>query len=314
MTSELAALTKPVSKLIAAVRSATGVLYEPTRIRRRAKAESDALVLRTKAEIEAAELAQRAAARLSYLELRRQENIDSITESAIGLLPEDVSEEETDDDWMVHFFRLAQDVSDEQIQQLWAKILANEVATSGSFSLRTLQVLQTLSRDDARLFEDYCQLLFCVTREEHQEARQVSRRNPTKHERVVDSSTTVRTGRRYMLFLFPNVSMFLADRGFSHDTLNHLRNLGLVNFREDLFQVGAGRKLYLTYGGKRYTLEDQYAVKGASSYSVQALTDIGCQLADIIEVSSDDLYLTTVSDDAALNYQLLMEYGEENLC
>ena len=43
-------LGKPIDTLIHKISDATGVLYEPTRIRRKAKAESDAAIISAKAE------------------------------------------------------------------------------------------------------------------------------------------------------------------------------------------------------------------------------------------------------------------------
>ena len=43
-------LGKPIDTLIHKISDATGVLYEPTRIRRKAKAKSDAAIISAKAE------------------------------------------------------------------------------------------------------------------------------------------------------------------------------------------------------------------------------------------------------------------------
>ena len=43
-------LAKPIDTLIHKISDATGVLYEPTRIRRKAEAESDAAIISAKAE------------------------------------------------------------------------------------------------------------------------------------------------------------------------------------------------------------------------------------------------------------------------
>lgn len=62
--------------------------------------------------------------------------------------PEDAPQE-IGDDWLNLFARLAEEKSDEDIQHLWSRILSAEIRSPGSSSLRTLQFLSTISRDDA---------------------------------------------------------------------------------------------------------------------------------------------------------------------
>jgi hypothetical protein len=39
----------------------------------------------------------------------------------------DVSDTPVDEDWIVRFFNVVEDISDEMMQQLWGRILAGEV-------------------------------------------------------------------------------------------------------------------------------------------------------------------------------------------
>jgi len=56
-------------------------------------------------------------------------------------------------DWFVRFFEAAGNVNDDDMQQLWAKVLAGEFDSPGSFTLRTIDVLYNLTRNEAKLFE-----------------------------------------------------------------------------------------------------------------------------------------------------------------
>ena len=96
----------------------------------------DVAITVAKSQLEISELERRAARRLGNLERRRQGNIDAITVKAMEVLPPAVSPNPAEQDWVYRFFGECQDVSDEQMQQLWASILAGEVATPGSFGLR----------------------------------------------------------------------------------------------------------------------------------------------------------------------------------
>jgi hypothetical protein len=154
------ALSGPVTKLVEVVAAGCGRLYGPTDIRRTAKASGDALVIMEEAETRRSEVALRAAQRLLDVEERRQVNIDAIVEQARLALPETVSSTEVEPDWSARFFKEAQDVSNEEMQLLWGKLLANEVARPGSFSQRTLRVVADLSPAEAELFEQLCSFRF----------------------------------------------------------------------------------------------------------------------------------------------------------
>jgi hypothetical protein len=86
-------------------------------------------------------------------ERRKIENRASTTRTALEEMRANPSEEdaqsEIDDDWLNFFARLAEDKSSEELQSLFARILAGEVRRPGSFSLRTTQTIATLSKSDA---------------------------------------------------------------------------------------------------------------------------------------------------------------------
>jgi hypothetical protein len=56
---------------------------------------------------------------------------------------------EIDDDWLNLFVRLSEDKSSEELQQLFGRILSGEIRRPGSYSLRTVQLMSTISRQDA---------------------------------------------------------------------------------------------------------------------------------------------------------------------
>lgn len=92
-------------------------------------------------------------ARLSYQEHKRQSNLRSIVHKAAENISEEVSDEEVDQDWISRFFTHAQDVSSEEMQEIWANLLATEIEKPGKVSLRTLEHLKNLTKAEAKLFE-----------------------------------------------------------------------------------------------------------------------------------------------------------------
>ncbi len=97
---------------------------------------------------------QRTQARLAFQEAKRQLNLESIAQHAAEELGADdnVPSEQPDSDWVARFFRMAEDVTSEQMQLLWGKVLAGEVRQPGSYSLRTLELLKNISQREAQVF------------------------------------------------------------------------------------------------------------------------------------------------------------------
>ena len=52
-------------------------------------------------------------------------------------------------DWFVRFYEAAGNISDENMQDIWAKILAGEINNPSSYSLRLIDILKNLSKKDA---------------------------------------------------------------------------------------------------------------------------------------------------------------------
>lgn len=103
--------------------------------------------------LESQSLEERTQLRLNYQEQKKQNNIERITSiAAQNLLQEEtVPEEKPDEEVINRFFNIAQDISSEEMQALWGQILSGEIKKPGSFSLRTLEVIRNLSKDEAEL-------------------------------------------------------------------------------------------------------------------------------------------------------------------
>lgn len=151
----LSGLSKPGTKLIEKVSNAIGVLYEPTRIRKKAKAEAEAKRTELISRLELEGIEKRAVERFLKRETKRQENIENITIQAAQSLSDTDNVFDIDEDWIEAFFRECEDISDEQMQTLWGKILSEEAKSKGSFSRRTLKLLSTLSKEEANLITSF---------------------------------------------------------------------------------------------------------------------------------------------------------------
>ena len=135
------------------------------------RAEADSLVVLAEAQAEARktlvsqgstftgelDITNTVSQRIQFQEEKRQRNIESVVKQAAAELGDkSLPNSEPDHDWTARFFNEVQDVSSEEMQSLWAKVLAGEVERAGSTSLRTLGILKNLDQATANLFKKFC--------------------------------------------------------------------------------------------------------------------------------------------------------------
>jgi Protein of unknown function (DUF2806) len=65
--------------------------------------------------------------------------------------PQGAPERNVDEDWLFRWRDYAGGVSTEDLQRLWGSVLAGEVKSPGKYSLRTLDFLRSLSKEEAEL-------------------------------------------------------------------------------------------------------------------------------------------------------------------
>ena len=105
-------------------------------------------------------LLERTSSRLKAQEILKQVNIENVLEKTQIVLEENkkngddtASAEPINNDFLTQFINGAGEISDQEMQQLWAKLLAGEIKQPRSFSLRTLSKLKMMTTDEAKLFE-----------------------------------------------------------------------------------------------------------------------------------------------------------------
>ncbi|MAQ71121.1 MAG: hypothetical protein CL565_02900 [Alphaproteobacteria bacterium] len=271
---DLKGLSKPLTKLVETVGAGCGVLYEPTRIKRKAKAEAVATEIMAEADAKKQEIAQRAAHRFQDTEIRRQENVEAITAKAYTLLDEDkntvVSEEPVSEDWVHRFYDECKDIGEEEAQKLWGKVLAEEVKNPNSFSPRTLHTLKNMSRKEAETFTSLCSFVF-----------EIPASGSKNH--IVP------------IVLEPNDSL-LTTRGLNYMILKDLDAIGLINF--DSLAGTSFKKvnqIIIMYFGKKFFLHaPQPSDLSAGKVS---FTPVGRELYKLTEPIPDDAILKKVLDD-----------------
>ena len=90
--------------------------------------------------------------------LRKQENIEEIMVKTFTFCASKPIDKRPDLDWFNRYISLAENVSNTTMQDLWAKILAGELARPGLYSLKALKVFRDMSIVDAKLLAKACSL------------------------------------------------------------------------------------------------------------------------------------------------------------
>lgn len=176
--SDILGLSEPLAKLIETVSAGIGKLYEPTHIKRMAKAKAieigkieeaiistnDLPTLYNEGKVtidgtDYSEILKRAENRIRFQEIRKQRNIDLVVFNAAKELnssSKTVSADPVDIDWTIRFFQSVDNLGSAEMLSIWAKLLAGEIIQPGSFSLRTLDVLKNLTSLEAQMFQIIC--------------------------------------------------------------------------------------------------------------------------------------------------------------
>jgi len=192
-------LSKPADTLIKKVSVAIGGMFEPWQIRRVAKAKAEADLIKVRSEIEITDLHRRAMRRFVEEEASRQENMESITVRSLPLLGENSDPSRMDDDWVTNFFDKARIVSDQEMQDLWAKVLAGEANAPGTYSKRTVNALGDLDKKDAELLQALCGFGW-------------------------------RINKKFAPLVFELQHEVYTKQGITFESLTHLDSIGLINF------------------------------------------------------------------------------------
>ncbi len=265
------------NKVIDTISSAIGIIYEPTRIKRfaDAKAYEQRTLADAKAyEIEALTLAQsdanaqndsalaltieRTSKRFVAQEIKRQLNLDNIVSKAIEQIQckKEVSKDAVDLDWTTRFINLAQDISDNEMQDIWARILAGETAQPRTYSLRTLECLKNLTKDEAALFVKFASLAL------------MSNNDP---------------------FVYRDNDL-LSKYGITYPDIQRLVEIGLLNTGEYTVKEFSTQSFCLVYNQKIAMI----FIKGKYSLPLYSFSSSGIQMFSLVSKEFNEQYFIDV--------------------
>lgn len=267
---------KAVEKFIEVVAQGIGILYEPTNIKRIAKARKEEIKTITEAiresdlpisynngpvaiDASTKELIERTRKKSLYVETKKQKNIEDIIIGAYFNIEtnSEVSEEELQGEWINRFFNIAGEISSDDLKLIWSKILSEEIRNPGNCSIRTLETLRNISRKEAEIFKKISNYIF-------------------------------KSGNIYYL---PNEDSLLKDVNITDNEILQLDEAGLINssiainvsinFNED-------EKEEIKYNTKKiFSTKDK---KEKIKLSAFLLTEAGRNIFDILTPNFEEKY------------------------
>ena len=221
-----------------------------------------------------ASIGERAAFRAQKLACQYQENLETIYKIAISHTPSDVTGVDLDPDWAHQFFKLAEQIHNRKMQELWGRILANEITSPGHFSLRTLSTLKQLTHKEAQILEKALAMSVLVN-------------NETRLKLIIGCKHAGGLGQ---LFKKPTPSNIgLSQFGLPYSNILTLVEAGVLH-RSELETGLLSNKTPISFSLSDLKLK-LTPKSGQLFFSYYRFTPIGDELAQLIPFSTDKSYI-----------------------
>ena len=203
--------------LITKISDAIGWYTAPKQVTRMAAAEVKAELIRARgnAEVEEVELSQlirRTELRSAVEQIVEQMNLEAIILKALPRLEEDARPQDMDKDWIKNLFDKSRHISDDEMQEWWAKILAGEANNPGSYSKRAVNILGDMGQAEAQLFGNLCNFVWNFS------------------------------GRAVPLIYDANHAIYTNSR-ITHSSCSYLVELGLLNYTPPIVSYGGAEEV-----------------------------------------------------------------------
>jgi hypothetical protein len=243
--------------------SAIGWLTEPYRIVRLAKANSEARLIEETTNLKIEHLkknfpdSEASIDRFLGEERKKQENTLSIIKKTIRYLKETAKPQDIDNDWILNFNDKSKLISEESMQEHWARILAEEANQPQSFSKRTVNLMAELEKRDAEAFTNLCALKW----------------------EIFDSNNQ-------FLFIssdFENDTSNLFNK-IDYDLLIHIESIGLIKkapLTEYFSITSDSQKGQIKHANSSYSFEFQNETTNKIIIGAVLLTPMGKELSKI---------------------------------
>ncbi|MBI3414745.1 MAG: DUF2806 domain-containing protein [Verrucomicrobia bacterium] len=260
--------SKPADTLIKKVSKAVGGFFAPYQIKRIAKADAEAAIIRAESEIQITDLHHRAMHRFFEEEARQQKNMEEIIAKAFPQLKEGADPSTMQDDWVTNFFDRSRIVSDEEMQKLWSRVLAGEANAPGKYSKRTVNFLADLDKFDAELFAKLCGFVWFFEDQD------------------------------LVPIVFDVRDKIYSSHGIDFSGLVHLESIGLIKFNNinKFIRKRLPKRAEVFYYGKPLLLEFRFDSENQLEIGSTILTKIGQELAPICDAKPVEGFWDSVTE------------------
>lgn len=160
-------------------------------------------------------------------------------------------------DWFIRYYEASGNISDKEMQVLWAKILAGEIEKPSSYSLRTLDILRNISKEEAKCFIKICNASIKIESEK---------------------------------YVIPADQDYLSKNGIDYSDILMLEEIGLINsgsgihINDDL--ESNSESIFYMYGS--LIVKAIASEKTKISLRVYPFTNVGNELATLIDRESNE--------------------------
>jgi hypothetical protein len=227
-------------------------------------------------------ISERSQLRQNHVSMKKQDNIEEIISNAFENFINDndlrnkTFEKNVDEDWLNNFFEYAENISNEDMQKIWGKILSDEIKEPNSYSLRTLDSLRKMTHEDALRFEKFSKII--MFRDMH-------------------------------AFVFNNRN-FLSQYNLSFGDLILLEDIGLINTLERSltidFSKSSNVSIQFTHQNNFILLENENLI----TIEIHKLTAIGYELAKLTTNNIDNDFI----DKAGIYFKNMNKFNKVKLC
>lgn len=215
--------------------------------------------------------------RKQILETQKASNLQAVLNIALNVTINEQTSDNLDPDWFFAFSTMAEEIYSPPMQELWGKIFAVEVARPGSFSLRTLQLLKTLTHRDAQVFNKAVNV--------------ASRRNNDAVPRILVGYHK-RKGLLSLLRRPVPEQINLANVGLSYPDLLSLQEMKLIYTSEiESAEYNEGQQVTWRCVNENISLTSKTSGVALVYYK---FTSVGSELYKLVTKSTNEAYLTSI--------------------
>ena len=248
-------IVKETNKLLDKISNVTGIVFGPYKEKQKSKIN----FLEEINKREDLSSFEKMAITSNYKKmLKEYNNQTNIVNKAVEMLSEPIEQhelQELDENWIMNYMDCCKNICDEELQVIWAKILAGEFEQPGRISLNTLDKMKMISKKDAELFMKISEFI-------------------------------MRTGNKYFILADKEI---LEKYDIIFEDIIALDEIGLINQKVlSLDSLSESNELNAIYKDKYVFFKRK---EGHTHLPVYVITSFGREVYDLLEVNNNNMFL-----------------------